>query len=214
MEIKAQISGSLKHIADEEMKTAEAVMKTTLYAFSKSIQANWRGQIRSAKLPQKLANAIQTRHYPEAGTSLRASSLVYSKAPKITDAFERGHVIRGKAGNWLAIALPAAGRAVDGGRISPDEFKKRTGLDLRLVERRGKHPLLVANGRLSKGKRRGGMAKRKGGRRRQDGILSGEMTIPIFVLVPIVKLTKRLNLIAAADRIAGSMASQVVEGWR
>lgn len=72
----------------------------------------------------------------------------------------------------------------------------RRGLRLRFVYRRSGPSLLVAEGRLNN---RGlGVASRsKSGR--------GRSTVPIFLLVPQVKLVKRLNLARDADRVQAAV---------
>ena len=46
-------------------------------------------------------------------------------------------------GFWLAIPLPAAGKSLRGGRITPGEWERRRGLRLRFVYRRMGPSLLV-----------------------------------------------------------------------
>jgi hypothetical protein len=86
---------------------------------------------------------------------------------------------------WLAIPLPAAGKSLRGGRITPGEWERRRGLRLRFVYRRTGPSLLVAEGRLNT-KGQAVVSRSKTGR--------GKVTAPIFLLVPQVKLPKRLDL--------------------
>lgn len=46
--------------------------------------------------------------FPEVGESAEAAAYVWSRAPKIVDAFDRGVVIRSARGLFLAIPTPAA----------------------------------------------------------------------------------------------------------
>ena len=75
---------------------------------------------------------------------------------------------------------------------------------LRFVHRRQGPSLLVADGRLSS---RGlGVASRsKTGR--------GRATVPIFLLVPQVKLAKRLDLDRDADRAQAAVPGLIVAKW-
>ncbi|HRA87474.1 MAG TPA: DUF6441 family protein, partial [Planctomycetaceae bacterium] len=75
----------------------------------------------------------------------------------------------------------AAGKSLRGGRITPGEWERRTGLRLRFVYRRRGPSLLVAEGRLNT-KGRAVASRSKTGR--------GRTTVPIFLLVPQVKLPK------------------------
>ncbi len=62
-------------------------------------------------------------------------------------------LIRSKNGFWPAIPTPAAGKSSKGGRTTPGEWERPTGLRLRFIYRRRGPNLLVAEGRLnSKGR--------------------------------------------------------------
>ena len=62
---------------------------------------------------------------------------------------------------------------------------------LRFVYRRGRPSLLVADDARVNAR---GLAAAKRGRRRRDGMLTGAETVVIFILVPQVRLRKRLDL--------------------
>ena len=111
----------------------------------------------------------------------------------------------------MAIPLPAAGkRGSRGGRLTPASWQRRTGIRLRPVRLKAGRILLVADdARLSKS----GVAAKNRGRRRKDGILNRAQTVPIFVLVPQVKLPKKLDLYGAADHIAARMPADIVDRW-
>jgi hypothetical protein len=69
------------------------------------------------------------------GESAEAAAYVWSRAPKIVDAFDRGVVIRSARGLFLAIPTAAAdksGRSAVGSRekITPEGWQRRTGLKL------------------------------------------------------------------------------------
>jgi hypothetical protein len=135
---------------------------------------------------------------------LGAAALVWSKAPEIIGAHDRGPLIRSKNGFWLAIPTAAAGKGRKGGRMTPGEWERRRGLRLRFVYRRRGPSLLVADGRLNS---RGlGVASRsKTGR--------GKATVPIFLLVPQVKLAKRLDLARDAQRAQAVVPGLIVANW-
>ena len=113
-------------------------------------------------------------------------------------------MIRSKNGFWLAIPTPAAGKSARGGRISPGEWERRTGLRLRFIYRRQGPSLLVAEGRLNT-KGRAVASRSKTGR--------GLLTAPIFLLVPQVRLEKRLKLAAAAEAELGRVPGAIVASW-
>ncbi len=105
---------------------------------------------------------------------------------------------------WLAIPTPAAGKSTKGGRITPGEWERRTGLRLRFIYRRRGPSLLVAEGRLNS-KGRAVASKSKTGR--------GVATVPIFLLVPQVKLRKRLDLARDAARAVDGVPERIVSDW-
>jgi hypothetical protein len=153
-----------------------------------------------------LANSVRSEVYPKGVGSLNAAALIWSKAKKIVGAFETGVDIRARNGNWLAIPLPAAGKANRGGRISPGEWESSRGRRLQFVQRKRGGALLVDTGQAIRGPStvgRGGVAR--GFRNR---------SVPIFILVPRVRLQKRLGLVSGADRLARSMGARLVAGWR
>lgn len=213
MRVSATVDGNLRLILADEVNMGEQAVSGAVSRLGAAVKAAWRGQVASAGLGTRLSNSIRHEVYPKGRPSLNAAALIFTKAPKIIAAFEGGALIVGKSGNWLAIPLPAAGTGKGGAKITPYEWEQRSGLDLRFVYRPGRPSLLVAEGRLSVG-RRAGLAKRKGGKRRMDGLLTGETTIPVFLLLPQVRLSKRLDLIATAERIGSGLPGNVVSGWR
>ncbi len=122
----------------------------------------------------------------------------------IVGAHDTGPLIRSKSGFWLTIPTPAAGKSTRGGRITPLEWERRTGLRLRFVYRRTGPSLLVAEGRLNK-KGRAVASRSKTGR--------GLTTVPIFLLVPQVKLRKQLNLALDAERVRNAVPGLIVANW-
>jgi hypothetical protein len=164
----------------------------------------WRGQITGAGLGTRLANTIRSAQYPAGQTSLNAAAFVWSNAPTIISAHDTGPLIRSRDGFWLTIPLPAAGRGPRGSKITPGEWERRRGLRLRFVYRRNGPSLLVADGRLNT---RGlGVASRANTGR-------GRSSVPIFLLLPQVKLPKRLDLDRDADRARDSLPGLIVERW-
>ena len=138
------------------------------------------------------------------GESLNATALWWN-APVIVVAHDTGPLIRSKNGFWLAIPTPAAGKSTRGGRITPFERERRTGLRLRFIYRRRGPSLLVAEGRLNT-KGRAVASRSKTGR--------GVVTAPIFLLVRQVKLPKRLDLARDAEWALAAIPGSILAGWR
>jgi hypothetical protein len=151
-----------------------------------------------------LARSIRSEQYPKGKPSLNAAALVWSKATVIIGAHDTGPLIQSKSGLWLAIPTPAAGKSARGGRISPGEWERRNGLRLRFIYRRQGPSLLVAEGRLNT-KGRAMASRAKSGR--------GLASVPIFLLVRQVKLSKRLDLMRAAETAVDQIPTQIVSKW-
>ena len=205
LRLTTQIQGNLKLDMETEVKIGQAAALGAVAAVGVAIKMDWRDQISRAGLGKRLGNSVRSDAYPKGLGSLNAASLIWSNAKKIVGAFETGVDIRAKNGNWLAIPLPAAGKASGGSRITPLEWERRRGIRLRFVYRPNGKALLVADGRQNS-RGLGVQSRSKTGR--------GGATVPIFILVPRVRLQKRLGLLSGADRIANSMGARLVSGWR
>jgi hypothetical protein len=196
--------GDLKPMMAAGIKAGEKAVSAAMREAGTDLKSAWRGQITQAGLGRRLANSIRSQVYPKSGDSMNAAALVWSKAPVIIGAHDTGPLIRSKNGFWLAIPTAAAGKGLKGGRVTPGEWERRRGLPLRFIYRRRGPSLLVAEGRLNS---RGlGVASRsKTGR--------GKATVPIFLLVPQVKLTKRLDLARDAERAQAVVPGLIVANW-
>jgi hypothetical protein len=204
MQLALSITPDLVEAMQREILAGEKAVTGALNQAGVDLKYAWRRQIMAAGLGQRLANSVRNATYPKSGESLRAAALVWSKAPVIIGAHDTGPLIRSKDGFWLAIPTAAAGKGLKGGRITPGEWERRRGLRLRFVYRRRGPSLLVADGRLNS---RGlGVASRsKTGR--------GKATVPIFLLVPQVKLAKRLDLARDAERALAAVPGLIVANW-
>jgi hypothetical protein len=136
---------------------------------------------------------------------LNAAAVVWSKAPVIIGAHDAGPLIRSRNGLWLAIPTPAAGKALGGRRITPAAWERKTGLRLRFVYRRTGPSLMVADSVRLNGLGQAAVSRSKTGR--------GQVTAPMFLLVPQVKLPKRLDLARDAERAHETVPGLIVENW-
>ncbi|MBW0159476.1 DUF6441 family protein [Sedimentimonas flavescens] len=204
MKLKLEIGPDLIALMQAEIRAGEKAVTTAMREAGTSLKSAWRGQITGAGLGTRLGNSIRLATYPKAGESLNAAALVWSKAPVIVGAHDAGPLIRSKDGFWLAIPTAAAGTSLRGGRITPGEWERRHGLRLRFIYRRRGPSLLVAEGRLNT-KGRAVASRARTGR--------GLTTVPIFWLVPQVKLRKRLDLARDAERVMDGMPGRIVAAW-
>ncbi|MBZ0138778.1 MAG: DUF6441 family protein [Pseudorhodoplanes sp.] len=206
-----------KGLAGTEATIARSVTGAMREA-TEGLKGDLRADVVGAGLGQRLANTWRGKTYPQAGVSLEAAAFVWSKAPNLVDAFDRGVTIRSKSGFWLAIPTPAAGvkgLSATGAmkRITPGGWERRTGMRLRFVYRRSGPSLLVADrARLNKK----GLAKPNIGRRRSGGPytrLAGRSTVVVFILVPQVTLNKRLNIEGMARRWGERVPGLIANHW-
>ena len=105
---------------------------------------------------------------------------------------------------WLGGGSARYGRGRTGERITPAEWERRTGMRLRFVYRRFGPSLLVAESRIdSRGRAKA--SRSKTGR--------GVATAPIFLLVPQVRLPKRLDLARDAAAAHTVVPGLIVGKW-
>lgn len=213
MKCGISIVGDIARIMEAETRAGEKAVSAAMREAGTGLKTAWRAQITGAGLGSRLARTIRSAQYPTGRPSLNAAALVWSKAPVIVGAHDTGPLIRSKAGFWLAIPMPAAGKSLRGGRITPGEWERRTGMRLRFVYRRTGPSLLVAdNVRVSKkGRVRENITRHKDGR--VSSRLQGRATAVIFLLVPQVKLPKRLDLARDARAVGNALPELIVANW-
>ena len=199
MTLGATIIGSLMADMQAEAKRIERGVAVGVKEAGAGLKGDLRKQVVAAGLGPRLARTWRSRAYPNEGHD--AATLVWSRAPQIIRTFDEGAVIRSKSGLWLAIPTPAAPkRGVGGKRINPGNFPEHRFGPLRFVYRRGRPSLLVVDGvRINKsgrvGRRAKGGAFTKTGRMKQ-----GITTVVMFIMVPQVKIKKRLDVVREAKR--------------
>jgi hypothetical protein len=204
MKLKLDITPDLVTLMAAEIKAGERAVSQAVTEAGNSVKSSWRAQITGAVLGQRLANTIRSEQFPKGRPSLSAAAVVWSKAPVIIGAHATGPMIRSRNGFWLAIPTEAAGKSSRGGRITPGEWERRSGLRLRFVYRRTGPSLLVAEGRLNARGRAVASRSRTG---------RGVTTVPVFLLVPQVMLQKRLDLARDAARAQEVLPGQIVGKW-
>ena len=203
MKLSASIT-DLAELMRGEITAGEKAVTAAVREAGNGLRDSWRGQITRAGLGQRVARTIRAETYPKGRDSLNAAAMVWSRAPVILEAHNTGPLIRSADGFWLAIPTPAAGKSLRGGRITPGEWERRTGLRLRFIYRRNGPSLLIAEARLSK-KGRAVRSRSKTGR--------GLTSVPIFLLVPQVRLSKRLDLERPAEAALAALPAAIARRW-
>ena len=205
MKLDVSFSPDLVAMMLAEVAAGQKAVSTTMVQAGLGLKAAWRAQITGAGLGARLANTIRAQTYPKGRNSLDAAALVWSNAPVIIGAHDTGPLIRSASGFWLAIPLPAAGKALGGKRITPGMWEQKTGLRLRFIYRRRGPSLLVADAVRLNTRGQAAVSKSKTGR--------GQVTAPIFLLVRQVKLPKRLDLARDAERALAASPGSIVRNW-
>jgi hypothetical protein len=210
MRLLAALSGELDKIMADELKGAERAVTTGVRQATEGLKTDLRTQITAAGMGQRLANTWRGEVYPKGQLSISAAGLVFSRAPNIVSAHDRGVTIRSKDGFWLAIPLPAAGRGRRGKQLTPGEWERMRGQRLRFVYRRGKPSLLVAEQQHARQGKRGGF-----GRASDSALRSGRglASVPMFLLVPQVTLNKKLDVAQAGQHWVNRLPSLVTQVW-
>ena len=211
MRLEAAIQGNLERHMKVEVKAAGSAVVAGTRRAADGLKQEMRTQVASAGLGRRLANSWRGKIYEN--KELNAAGRVWTKAPTIMRAFDEGVTIKSKKGLWLAIPTPAAPRrGVGGKRISPSTFPEHRFGRLRFVYRGGGKPsLLVVDGLRARGGKRGGFS-RAGKRARATG--RGLTTVVMFIMVPQVRLRKRLDFTGAGRRWQRRLPQLIANAWQ
>jgi hypothetical protein len=208
LSLQVALTGDLVQIMDDEVKGVGRALTAAVAATAKEAQGLLRRQIRQAGLGRKLEKSWQIRKYPARGRSLSPAALVFSKARRIRDAFEKAGTVRAKKANWLVIPmLPAVRQKFHLSQARSLGPRPRKWSEVvAAVERFGrmrsvlvdaKTTLLIADnatktGRIRKGKRR----------KRDRGVV-------VFLLKKTVRSPKLLNSTAVRRRVPAILARNI-----
>jgi len=209
MKLATTIAPALQAHMQAELRDIERAVTIGTREAGRGLRTELRRQVTSAGLGQRLANSWRDKHYPN--QKLDAASLVYTKAPQIIRAFDEGAVIRSRRGRFLAIPTENAPRkGTDGKRISPSTFPEHRFGPLRFVPRQSGPSLLVVDGLRASFSRQSGALRgfrRATDRARERG--EGLTTVVMFLLVPQVKLRKRLDVAKAGERWSAQLPALI-----
>ncbi|WP_413219094.1 DUF6441 family protein [Tritonibacter mobilis] len=220
--------GSGKDQMEEHIRNGERAVKRGVKKAGDGLKKDWRGQVVAAGLGRRLANTVRGAVFPPAQDSLRAAALVYvrpggkrgASAAEVVDAHDRGVLIRNRSAG-LVLAVPIGKhvqrmRGRRGQRITPGEWEQKTGKRLEYVPRKGKPPLLVDTGiplrRLDSDSMSSKTTRYK--RWERGGKKRARTWKPIFVLVPQVKLRKKMDLDRDSDKWIDRLPGLIVQNWK
>ena len=214
MKLAATIARSLQADMQADLREIERAVATGTREAGRGLRTELRRQVTSAGLGPRLANSWRDKHYPN--QKLDAASLVYTKAPHIIRAFDEGAVIRSGRGRFLAIPTENAPRkGTDGKQISPRTFPEHRFGPLRFVPRQSGPSLLVVDGLRASYSRQTGQLRgfrRATDRAQRSG--QGLTTVVMFLLVPQVKLSKRVDVARAAEHWSAQLPALIEQQLR
>ncbi|HEY4112862.1 MAG TPA: DUF6441 family protein [Rhizomicrobium sp.] len=194
-------------LGDDMAKAAAAAADE----ITQGLKLELRAQVEAAGLGARVANTWQGRRYPSTAASINAAAYVWSKAPAIIDAFDRGPVIHTVNGRrYLAIPWPnvprTAGARGGGGRMTPAQVETYFNQDLKFAR--------AGNGRLvayvdvvgtAAGSFKRATGKQLGRLYRQGKAPPHHVQVPMFTLTPTARMPKRLSVDQAAEHWAAQV---------
>lgn len=167
------------------------------------LKAGIRAEVLAAGLGPKVAKSVQDYVYPKSGVSLSPAGTVVSKAPRILRGFEEGSIIRPKSGGrFLALPTQDTPFGRGGSHIKMRDAEKRFGPPA--IVARGRNRLVFFNVRETKDR----LGYRK---RTKSG--AGARFVLMYVLVPLVRLPKKINAAAALARAGAALDHNIVAAW-
>ena len=214
MRVRAAIEGNLNNIVAQELKDATAGAREGMKEGTNLLKTRLRSQIQRAGLGPKLAKTWQGRFYDN-DRGLNVAGFVYSKAQRLVGAFSEGTTIRAKSGRLLAIPTehaPKRGRDRRR-RATPDNWNASRFGPLKFIPSAGRRTglLVVEENRLSK---KTGRATGRAKRTKTGRMGRGAATIVMFVLVPQVRLKKRLNIRAAESQVVNLLPRLILRKYK
>jgi hypothetical protein len=232
MKFVAQVKGNIAEYMQREAESGARAASRVMGEETRNLQLGLRAQVNAAfgTKGRGIGNAWRARTFPRR-PSLGAAGLVWSKTPAIVDAFEKGAMVRPKGGKkYLAIptgfnaAQGRRGRGKGGMRVTPAQmvaskqafmrpFKSGRGfvwcLPLKAGEQTGRRrrTKLIAGGVAEVG-----AGNRKGREAWARGLLAQGL-VPMFLMLPAVKLPKRLDIRKPAEQAAARIPGRFVAEW-
>lgn len=222
MRLAAAISGDLRKQVSKEWREAGKAIRSGLREAGKGLQADLKRDANAAGLG-KLAKVWRVRVYGGRRGPWESSALVYPKGGERTRgalwAFEHGATIRAERGRYLLVPTNfnrKGGRR--GGRVlyQPDELK-----DSFVKKTRGGHLLMFARVAHAQAKVRGSVRDRAyvnerllgSGRVKRTREILKAGAVPMFILVPQIRVTKRLNIAGLARRWEAKLPALILKHW-
>lgn len=213
MRFKAEIEKFHPFLAAKKDAVARSVTRA-ITDVTAGLKGDLREDVKGTGLGDRLANTWRGETYPKSKDSINAAAFVWSKAPKLVSAFDLGVTIRAANRKYLAIPTPDAGIQVGSGkktpRVNPEVWQRQTGVKLHFVKRNN-HALLLADAHYVRQPTR--WRARKSFRPIKQPLAGGKKYAVVFILVPQVRLRKRLSIAPHAQDWAGRVQGLLAQYW-
>jgi hypothetical protein len=207
----------LKGELNRTVEDVEQAVTGAMIVVADGLKTELREQVTGSGLGQRLANTWRGKRFPEAQPSINSAAYVWSKAPDIIDAYERGPTIVPVNGRkYLAIPTTncpsrrrGGGFGSKGRKASPFEVETLFNTDLKFAK--------AANGRLIAFIEAVGAKSKRGFRPGTPKRLAqgrAIVAVVMFILVPAVRVRKRLDVEGAANRWADRVPGLIAQHWR
>ncbi len=157
----------------------------------------------------RVSNAMRTVVKPKTGDSIE-SSVEFFLRPAYLNVFEKGAAIRGRPLLWIPLdTVPFGDR---GRRLTPQQYIERIGP---LHSARGtSKPLLVGKGSRAGILRATSKAVRLRKGAVRAGRIQGTTNVPLFVGVPAINITKRLELREIVRKIGDQIGDLYLKNFK
>jgi len=205
-----ELKGLLKPAYDDTEKAVAEAMDDV----QAGLKDELRQQVMGAGLGARLAKTWRGKRFPETRPSINSAAYVWSRAPYIVDAFERGVPIVARNRRYLAIPTRDAGvrhTTVKNRRLTPAIWETETGVKLRFIARAG-YALLVTDASYARQPAR--WRRRKSFKAISAPLTGGRKFLVIFLLVPLVNPRKRFDVEGAGNRWADRVSGLIATHWR
>lgn len=211
MRLGTEVDTRLKSVLRGTERDARVAVRRGVTEASTGLKMAWRQQVTSAGLGQRLARTIRSQVWPRQ-PSTAAAALVWSRAPQIMDAHNRGAIIRSPDGFFLAIPTSVVRRSggARGRKMTPGEWERRNNRRLHFVYQKNGASMLVDRGGDPL---RDSVMGRNGVHRRARRRRFREIGTVIFFLIPQARLRKRLDLDRPARQAQARLPGLIVNRW-
>ena len=194
----ADTIGDLRKNMRKEREFIKRMAMTATKEATSGLKKDLRADVVGGGLGARLSRSWRSKFFDD-GPGIDTKGFVYSKAAEIIESFDQGVLIKSRGGRYLAIPTQNAPKRINRRKATPDLYRKNKG-DLRFVKSKGGTAFLVADDRRASYSRKTG--EFRGFRKASKRALKtgkGLTTVVMFILVPTVKIPKKLDVQKIAD---------------